>query len=355
MRTKWKTLLFVLVIFALLGNGPKVIYGQTTNGKVYLPYVVNGHFVAQRLAYWALRWCDSCEYPYKTLHIVKSDSTAPLTLTSETLGYRLHYADWSPDGSRIVYSDYDRDNSGNFSYDIYIVDAYTAEHMRLTNSEGNYYQPKWFPDGKKIVFAASEYPTFGGIYTMNADGTELTPLLQFLNPTPRNVMISSDGAKIGFTVDGELYVMSFDGTRLVKITNRADFYISSATWAPTGDKIAFDDPGKAVYVINADGTGLLKLPYGLWQPAWSPDSAQVAYECEIDNQIEICIAKADGTGLITIPLKAEWISWSPDGERLAFTSHWDDVHSIYTVNLDGSHLRQITSSETDDIVPLWQP
>lgn len=168
-------------------------------------------------------------------------------------------------------------------------------------------------------------------------------------------MWSPDSQQIGFTLGGELYVMQADGTRLTKITSTDDFYISVTAWAPTENKIAFDDRGNAVYIINADGTELIELPHGLWEPAWSPNSTHIAYGCQIEGQIETCIVKADGTELSTIPLETDSVSWSSSGEQLVFTSNWDESQGLYTINVDGSNLAQITSSETDDIMPLWQP
>jgi TolB protein len=90
-------------------------------------------------------------------------------------------ADWSPDGTQIVFEAY----PGNSFGDVYIVDA---DGKHLTNITHNHRQagsadPVWSPDGTKILFlqARVENGEFNeGLATMNPDGTARG----FLSATP---------------------------------------------------------------------------------------------------------------------------------------------------------------------------
>jgi TolB protein len=90
-------------------------------------------------------------------------------------------ADWSPDGTQIVFEAY----PGNSFGEVYVVDA---DGQHLTNITHNHRHagsadPVWSPDGTKILFlqARVENGAFNiGLATMNPDGTARG----FLSATP---------------------------------------------------------------------------------------------------------------------------------------------------------------------------
>src|SRR4051794_30026888 len=70
------------------------------------------------------------------------------------------------------------------------------------------------------------------------------------------------------------------------------------------------DGGYGIYIIDADGSNLLKI---------------------VDE------TSADGT-----------TAWSPDGKTIAYVSRGDGLPQIYTVNGDGSNPRRLSKSKTQD-------
>jgi Tol biopolymer transport system component len=104
--------------------------------------------------------------------------------------------DWSPDGSRILFTtrplvDFDAGQS-----ELYTVRPDGTGLRRLTNYGPNgprATQPRWTPDGKAIVYTRTTQQHLPRhIYAINADGTGDTPVLTakdiythpVLQPTP---------------------------------------------------------------------------------------------------------------------------------------------------------------------------
>jgi len=85
--------------------------------------------------------------------------------------------EWSPDGSRIVFSAYiyQSGESPTTNDEILVMNADGTRLTNLTNNPANDAMPTWSPDGKQIAFESSCDGRFA-IYVMNADGTGVTRL-----------------------------------------------------------------------------------------------------------------------------------------------------------------------------------
>jgi Tol biopolymer transport system component len=81
----------------------------------------------------------------------------------------------SPDGSSIALDYFDYTPGGG--QDIYLLKLDTNEMRNLTHSYDGYkYCPTWSPDGTKIAFTLETINDIG-IYVMNADGSNMTKLM----------------------------------------------------------------------------------------------------------------------------------------------------------------------------------
>jgi len=136
-------------------------------------------------------------------------------------------------------------------------------------------------------------------------------------------------------------------------------------------RIAFfaDDAGPGrddIYVINADGTGLLRLTddnrVRNWSPAFSPNGEFIAFRGENAEQYgDIYRVAPNGSGetlltpdtILIIDMDPDV---SPNSTRIAFSSNRDGDFEIYEMDADdGGNVVQLTNNTTDDYGPAYAP
>jgi TolB protein len=286
---------------------------------------------------------------------------------------------WSPDGRSIAFvsrrspssrcksgpggcwRDYDRQSEN------YVMSADGSTKRNLTRDRASDDLPTWSPDGRRIAFLHGRGRGRGQLYVVNADGSGLRNLGRIAGPAlfASHPVWSPDGRTIYFG----RYLISTDGSGARKLP-----YIPLiAVWSPDGRQIAFVNnvstglPGPGarfkddseIYVMNADGSGTLRLTHNVGydgKPAWSPDGRKIAFQSSRravrgvvgGSKAEIYVMNADGSGkrnLTRNPANDGNPSWSPDGRRIAFVSNRDGRHEAHVMNADGSGQRSLTSRE----------
>jgi serine/threonine protein kinase/DNA-binding SARP family transcriptional activator len=139
-------------------------------------------------------------------------------------------------------------------------------------------------------------------------------------------------------------------------------------WSPDGSRIVFagaDQEGYDLYLMKADGTGLVRLtdlPGDELTPGWSPDGTRIAFGtddgAESDWTSSLMVVQQDGSGSATLVTREQELvdspSWSPDGKRIAFTVFSSpQKFEPYVVDADGGDF--IRLSEELGIALGWTP
>lgn len=108
------------------------------------------------------------------------------------------------------------------NHDIYTMYLNSDNITKLTDNYQDDINPKWSPDGQKIVFESKRDSTFWQLWSMNSDGTMQLPLTGQNEPTMSHVdaSFSSDGKLIIYTNldNNDLYSMDSNGLNKRRLT-----------------------------------------------------------------------------------------------------------------------------------------
>jgi len=175
---------------------------------------------------------------------------------------------WSPDGSQIVFtSDYDGDD------ELWILDVNTGNVTQLTENDAVDREPHWSPDGNQIVFTSDQdSPTLFELYLYNFRPNDADSITRLTNLEGNSVAprFSPDGNQIVYvndrTGDGDIFVISRDGSRNIILFSDDDADDRQPTWSPDGEYIAFisnrEQDEFHVYLSDNDGDTITRISQG---------------------------------------------------------------------------------------------
>ncbi|NUM47405.1 MAG: PD40 domain-containing protein [Anaerolineales bacterium] len=189
----------------------------------------------------------------------------------------IHYFDWSPDSTKIVYQ------ADNMKYSLYTIDISTRKITPLTD-KSVIGQPVWEPNGTSIVFACATGFRNIDLCHIEENGSNFEQLTNTSNALLGAPVWSPDGTKLAFiettvlsNLDEMIFVVNSDGSELLQLTQPAFLY-ADLNWSPDSTRILFtmlkdQYDSEEVYVINFDGTEFHQLtdfPGYASQPSWRP-------------------------------------------------------------------------------------
>jgi Tol biopolymer transport system component len=298
--------------------------------------------------------------------------------------------DWSPDGTKIVFSSNRRDAV----YQLWTIDPDGKNLSQLTIGGGAKRAPHYDPDGKHILHIAQ-----GLVVAIDHKGVHAEQLI----PRPHQMLqVREEYGQVAFRYarrvqedliaavqvidEGEQAILQdatrSEGALVLPVLLRGERI--DLDWAHQGLQLVVS--GAAVQLPSSEGEertvgAMILFDFSenraqprvmpLWvsldnseaaiEPSWSPDGSRIAFV--------MCDRRPNGTlvrkALMVIPsdggVPTEIVSgevatpdWSPDGQRLVFAMGAPGSRQIYTVRIDGTELKPLTESG-DHISPRWSP
>ena len=145
-----------------------------------------------------------------SLYTMNADGTGATSLLSAA---NASYPEWSPDGSKIAYTDVTYVNFITYYGDIKVITSAGQPVVSLTASNKHFnHDPSWSPDGNKIIYvgwsdSSQSYdifhvPSIGGAQKAIFPGSE----------SEYSPDYSPDGSKIVFERGNHIFVINADGT-----------------------------------------------------------------------------------------------------------------------------------------------
>ena len=300
------------------------------------------------------------------LFLIAAMSVHSCGIRDEYAAYEIMSAPvWSPDSQQIAFvATHGRDRQPFMNWEIYRVNVNATGLTRLTDDPETDIDPAWSPDSRRIVFYSNRNfkqqegteNCCGSLYAITLDGSQLTQITKDIG-WAKNPQWSRSSNRIGFEGEGKIYVINSDGSGLVKLVDLGNNQGESITnnspiWSPDGKKIAFKS--NKLELINVNATNRIQISSSSedYAPAWSPNGKQIVYtrgiytgdakQGEVISQV--WLANTDGSGKPQKIADGAGAVWLPDGKRITFScyskSQQDDNEKsfICVMNSDGSNL-----------------
>jgi TolB protein len=253
---------------------------------------------------------------------------------------------------------------------------------QLTTAPQPDVEPRWSPDGAKILFSTLQGTETGmnDLWVMSADGSDARPLLQWPESYEWGATWSPDGELIAFTstrdFDYEIYVMDAAGKQdPINLTDN-DALDSYPDWSADGHWLVFvsdrsgdweiwkmdveaclaarmagekaEDTCEAIQLTNSAGDDFF--------PRWSPDDSQIVFTSRRDANRNIYLMDADGGNVIQVTNTRDHDSnpiWALDGQAIIFSSKRNADWGIYMINPDGTGERLLADAPGEDRFGDW--
>jgi hypothetical protein len=186
---------------------------------------------------------------------------------------------WSPDGTRLAYTDQDADGECE---SLAIVGADDSDGRFLAECNSPSGSPTWSPDGSTIALSVFSFDVDRRVILLyDASGASDPRILDTGSLEATTPAWSPDGSRIAFASAGavgfeqDIYVVEVEGGHVTRLTHGAGDD-SAPTWSPDGTRIAFvsaRDGNPEIYVMEADGSNQTRItnnPASDNEPAWRP-------------------------------------------------------------------------------------
>jgi Tol biopolymer transport system component len=219
--------------------------------------------------------------------------------------------------------------------------------------------PAWSPDGSRLLYSDDKS------YLTDASGSAPQPVdtgcaapclrdsqFAFSNDGKRLVFIRESTDASGYAGPAAIATMDLASGHVAELQSTSSDVSAAPGWSLDGTQIVFFRFGEkdgggpvpprldAIWIVSADGTGLRQLsPTTLPSayPKWSPDGARIVFESRNGEGQDIYTIRPDGTDVrrMTTDGASTSATWTPDG-RILFVRTGGASPGWWTMGADGA-------------------
>jgi len=273
------------------------------------------------------------------------------------------------------------------------------------------YAPRFSPDGRKIIFIATNMVS-DYLYMIDLDDTTTFTWPKFVDGGSDPVF-SNDGRYLLYrsekNLNNAVYIMdletdssfaisdgslsthakfSYDGRRVIysssmdenfdlvvldleDTTDNAQITIAASkdaeiygTFSPDGKLVSyssFDINYKGtVHICSTNGNSDIAVSRGMgssYNPKFSPDGTKLAFVSNKAGNFDLYVCNSDGSGIKQMTNNSgntiEY-DWFPEGNKILFEDQKDAVSSINIINLETREITNLTGEKANNINPCVQ-
>lgn len=211
---------------------------------------------------------------------------------------------FSPDGKNIAFT-----SDRNGKYDIFIMPVdKNGSLWQVTRSNTDSISPSWSPDGKRLVYSARTARGDWEMWIVDLKTQSLTNLGPGMNPkwNPVQNLIVFQRPYYNGALSYSIYTIDADGKNLTLVVRGDRWVPTNPAWSPDGARIAFAVCSNAdglnaiapvikandIWTVNVDGSHELRVTEGPgqnWHPTWAKigDEEKIFFVSDKDNQTNI--------------------------------------------------------------------
>ena len=308
------------------------------------------------------------------LYVVAPEGGLPKPLPMPVAGA----GDFSPDGSKLLYSPLARDfrtwkrYQGGWAQDLYIFDRKTSQIESIGNSPRTERDPMWI--GDKLCFASDRTGTLN-LYEYDPASKKTRALTDYKD---WDVRWPSKGDKnqIVFELNGELRVLDIrkggkpaepridvpnDGVAWRPSQRNVGRDVRNLALSPKGERALLAARGD-IFTVPVESGPVRNLTRSSdahdRAPAWSPDGARIVFISDRSGEDELYLVNQDGSGALErLTTNGKCMRfrpvWSPDGSRIAFS---DKDGKLYVITLADKSIKEVADEKRRQVLDYeWAP
>lgn len=206
-----------------------------------------------------------------------------------------------------------------------------------------------------------EAPTINATFTQLSDqpGPEYFPSL---SPDGKSFVYA------GFASGNwDIYLQRVGGKNPVNLTKDSPWDDTQSAFSPDGERIAFrsEREGGGIFVMGATGESVKRLTNFGFNPAWSPDSREIA--CADEGPVDPALRSNPNSRIWAVNVatgekrqvtKEDSIqpNWSPHGNRIVYGGRRNRAQrDIWTIPAGGGEPTEVTNDQAIEGSPVWSP